>query len=115
MSALVKTIIGKIFILAQVLFFIALGILGLLLPIMPGFVFLMIAALIAARYFPAFESRLNRNRYTAECMRMHNRFVNLHIWDRVRLCFWGSLKFTLNGIEWTWKYFERQLRKLVQT
>ena len=109
-----KTIVGKIIIFAQLLFFIALGLLGLLIPVLPGLVFLMIAALIAARYFPALETWLHKNRYSAECMHISNRFSDLHIRDKARLCFWGTLKVTLNGIEWTWQLFERQLKKLVQ-
>ena len=110
-----KTIFGKIIILAQLLFFIALGLLGLLIPVIPGLLFLMVAALIAAKYFPTLETWLHKNRYSAECMHISNRFSTLHIWDKARLCFWGTLKFTLNGIEWTWQLFERQFKKLAQT
>ena len=110
-----KKIVGKIFVIIQILAMVALGILGLLIPVIPGLIFLLAAALIAARYFPALESRLHRNRYSAECMRLSNSFFNLDIWDRARLCFWSTLKFTLNGVEWTWQFLEKQFRKLVQT
>ena len=110
-----KIIFTKIMVLAQLLFFIILGLLGLLIPVIPGLVFLMIAALIAARYFPALETWLHKNRYSAECMHISNRFSNLDIRDKARLCFWGTLKFTLNGIEWTRQLFARQFRKLGQT
>lgn len=110
-----KKIVGKIFILAQLLLFIALGLLGLVVPVIPGLVFLVAAAVIAARYFPTLETWLHKNRYSAECLHISQRFSNLHIRDKARLCFWGTLKFILNGIEWTWQLFQRQLRKLVQT
>lgn len=40
----------------------ALGAIGLLLPIVPGLLFLAIAACVAASHFPAFGTRLRRNR-----------------------------------------------------
>ena len=110
-----KPIAGKIFILVQVVCLIALGVLGLLIPVIPGLLFLMLAALIAARYCPALEAWLSRNRYAAECMRISNGFLNLDIRDRLRLCFWGTAKFTLNGIEWSVQLLARQFRKLMQT
>ena len=110
-----KYIFGKIFVLAQVLFLVALGLVGLLVPIIPGLLFLMAAALIVARYSPAMESYLTRNRYTADCLRISHRFFTLDTWDKARLCFWSSLKVTLNGVEWTVRLFKRQFRKLLQT
>ena len=110
-----KYLFGKIFVLAQVLFFLALGLVGLLVPIIPGVLLLMLAAVIAARYIPALESRLNRNRYSAECLRLSNSFLNLDIWDKARLCFWSTLKVTLNGVAWTVRLFKRQFRRLLQT
>ena len=99
MVAQVKNIFGKIIVISLMLFFVALGMVGSIFPIIPGLLFLLIAALIAASHFHALESLLNQNRYTAECMRISNYFFDMDIWDKTRLCFWGTLKLTLNSVE----------------
>ena len=48
-----KESVGKLFSFALNLLFVALGIVGIVLLILPGLVFQFIAALIAARHFPA--------------------------------------------------------------
>jgi uncharacterized membrane protein YbaN (DUF454 family) len=45
-----------------VLTLVAIGLLGLLLPIIPGLLFLGIATVIAAHYFPGVDAWLHRNR-----------------------------------------------------
>lgn len=112
MYAHVKNTFGKIITFTLILFFVALGVLGILLPIIPGLLFLIIAALIAARHFPALESCLNQNRYSAKCVRISNSFFDMDIWDKTRLCFWGTLKFTLNSAEWTLHFLGRQFKKI---
>lgn len=109
-----KQTFSKIIIFALVLLLVALGVLGILFPILPGILFLGIAAVIAARHFPALAFCLNQNRYSAECMRISNGFFNLGVWDRIKLCFWSTAKFTVNGMQWTLQFLEKQYRKLMQ-
>lgn len=96
----VKHTVGKLISFALILFFVALGVLGILLPILPGLVFLLIAALIAARHFPALAFCMEQNRYTYKAMRISNGFMDLHWWDKARLCFWGTIKITIDGVDW---------------
>lgn len=55
----------KIVAAAVVLACLVLGVLGLILPIIPGIVFLALAAVIAANYFPGVNAWLRRNRTAA--------------------------------------------------
>lgn len=96
----VKQTFGKVISFALVVFFIALGIVGILLPILPGLLFLLIAALIAARHVPALAFCLEQNRYTYKAMRMSNGFMDLHWWDKIKLGALGTVKLTIDGIEW---------------
>lgn len=96
---------------ALILFFTALGIVGLLLPILPGFVFLFIAAVLASRHIPALARYLERNPYTAKGLPLGRGFLNLSIWGKVRLGLWGLLKVTVDGVAWTSAFVVRQYRK----
>lgn len=96
----VKHTVGRIIGFALVLFFVTLGIVGVVLPIIPGLVFLAIAALIAARHFPPLAFLLERNQYGRRAMRYSNGFMDLDWWDKARLCFWGTVKVTLDGARW---------------
>ena len=96
----VKQSVGKVISFALILFFVALGVVGIVLPIIPGLVFMFIAALIAARHFPALAFVLERNRYSARALRYSNGFMDLGWWDKIRLCFWGTVKVTLEGVQW---------------
>jgi uncharacterized membrane protein YbaN (DUF454 family) len=96
----VKHTVGKIISFALILVFVALGVIGILLPILPGLVFMLIAALIAARHFPALGWLLERNRYSRKALQVSNGFMDLGWWDKLRLCFWGTVKITLDGVQW---------------
>jgi len=96
----VKHTVGKIISFALVIFFVALGVLGILLPILPGLLFLFIAALIASRHIPALAFCMEQNRYTYKAMRMSNGFMDLHWWDKIKLGVLGTVKLTIDGIEW---------------
>jgi uncharacterized membrane protein YbaN (DUF454 family) len=96
----VKFTMGKVISFACILFFVVLGVIGILLPILPGLLFLFIAALIASRHFPALAFCLEQNRYTYKAMRVSNGFMDLNWWDKTRLCFWGTIKVTIDGINW---------------
>jgi uncharacterized membrane protein YbaN (DUF454 family) len=79
-------------------FLTVLGLVGLVLPIIPGMLFLLLAALMASRHSPTLARFLDSNRYTARMRHFGSGFSKQTIWGKVRLCFWGTLKVTLNGI-----------------
>ncbi len=108
----VKQSFGKVISFALILFFVALGVIGIILPIIPGLVFLFIAALIAARHYPVVGFMLERNRYSASAMRYSNGFMELGWWGKSRLVFWGSIKLVVDSVDWTIKLLARGVGKL---
>lgn len=74
-------------IIALLLIFVclALGILGLVLPILPGLLFLAIAAIIAARHFPAVDARLRSNPWTHGVIQEVDRMSGLALKTKLRL------------------------------
>ena len=69
-----KESVGKLFSFALILLFVALGI---VLLILPGLVYQFIAALIAARHFPALAFDMERHTYSHRAMRYSHGFMEL--------------------------------------
>ena len=92
---------NKVISFALIGVFVVLGIVGLALPILPGVLFFLIAAIMASRHIPALENYLHQNPYTAKSMRLSNRFSRLDFWGKVQFCCWGFLKVTADAVEWT--------------
>ncbi len=90
--------------------FIVLGILGLALPILPGILFLLIAAIMASRHSPALANYLEQNPYTAKSVHMSHRFSHLDFLGKVRICAWGVLKITMDSVEWGIRVIRKILR-----
>ena len=109
----VKHTVGKVFSFALILFFVTLGIVGVLLPILPGLLFLFIAALIGARHFPPLAFLLERNRYSRRAMRYSNGFMDLDWWGKTRLAFWGTVKLTVDGFDWAIRALGRVIDSLL--
>ncbi len=62
-----------------------LGAAGLILPIIPGLLFLAIGAFIAAKHFPWVEGRLRRSRTLAGHLDRANAFSSLSFTDKLRV------------------------------
>jgi uncharacterized membrane protein YbaN (DUF454 family) len=88
----------KLVALGLVLACATIGVLGLLLPIVPGVLFLAIAALIATRHFPAVAERLRANRTFGRHMAWTDRFAALPLGQQVRVAGLVCAKLTLEGI-----------------
>jgi len=74
------------------------GVAGLVLPIIPGLLFLAIAVLIVARYFPSMGARLRRNRTIGRHLDRADGFLDLTLWRKVQLGCLLCAKFVLDGI-----------------
>jgi uncharacterized membrane protein YbaN (DUF454 family) len=67
---------------------VVIGVAGLVLPIIPGLLFLAIAALIAARHFPSIEARLRRHRAVREHLGIADRFRHLDLAAKAQVVGW---------------------------
>ena len=61
-SSRLNSLLAKLLTLMFVLICLAVGVVGLILPIIPGLLFLAIAAMIAARHSPSLDRWLWKNR-----------------------------------------------------
>ena len=61
-SSRLNSLLAKLLTLMFVLICLAVGVVGLILPIIPGLLFLAIAAMIAARHSPSLDRWLRKNR-----------------------------------------------------
>ncbi len=113
MIASIKYTAGKLAALTLILFLLALGILGILLPVLPGLLFLLIAALVAAHHFPAIAFLLKQNCYSRSALHISESFMTLSLADKLRLCFWGSIKVTMDSFIWALSMINKIARKLL--
>jgi hypothetical protein len=88
----------KVIACVLVLACVALGVVGLVLPIIPGLLFLAIAAFIAARHFPRVDARLRRHRAIVKHLNHADRFRHLSIPRKMRLAGWLSVKMLLDSV-----------------
>ena len=90
--------VASVFAFAILVLCVAVGLLGLLLPVLPGLLFLAFAALIAARLFPRFEVTLRRNRFFAPYLDQSQNFMQLSWRGQLRFVCWMTLKVIVDGI-----------------
>ncbi|HEX6994882.1 MAG TPA: DUF454 family protein [Gammaproteobacteria bacterium] len=76
-----------------------LGLIGIVLPVIPGLVFLALAALIVARHVPSVDARLRRHRVLGRHMHRVDRFFGLGLADRMRVAGLVALKGVLDGLD----------------
>ena len=75
-----------------------LGAIGLVLPIIPGLLFLAIGIVIVARHFPSLERRLRGHRTIGRHLDTADGFASLTVWDKVQLGSLLGVKLLLDGI-----------------
>ena len=87
-------IVASVLVLACV----AIGIVGLVLPIIPGLIFLAIAAVIAARYYPSVHALMRRHRATARHLHAADSFARLSPAEKFQIAGWYCAKLVLDGL-----------------
>src|SRR6187551_2570574 len=91
--------VATVFAVGILLLCIAIGLLGLLLPVLPGLLFLAFAALIAAKLFPPFEKILRGNRWFAPYLEQSENFTRLSWRGKIRFVCWMTLKVVIDGFK----------------
>lgn len=76
-----------------------LGLLGLVLPIIPGLLFLFLAALLLAKISSRFDSLLNSNKEMRYWRRRWQLSNSLPLIQRIKLSFWVVAGAVVNGVE----------------
>jgi uncharacterized membrane protein YbaN (DUF454 family) len=80
-----KHVISKLTVLILVVLCLALGVVGLLLPIIPGLLFLALAAALVARHSPWAGERLRRHRGIGRCLDHADGFIDSDWSAKLRL------------------------------
>lgn len=76
----------------------ALGLLGLLVPVLPGVVFLLLAALCVSFASPRAHQHLSRHAAYRKLRHRWDAGAGLGTFDRARLAFWTSAQACLDGL-----------------
>ncbi len=92
-------LVFKVLCLVLVGFLFLLGLAGLVLPIIPGILFLFLAAILLAKISRRFDTLLNSNKEMRYWRRRWNTTQSLPLSQRVKLCFWMVAKAVVNGVE----------------
>ena len=88
-------VLTKVICIALIACFVVVGLIGLVLPIIPGLIFLFIAAILLARISSRFDSILKRNSTVQGWMKHADTINGLTFSQRVRLSFWMSARIIL--------------------
>lgn len=102
---------AKAFAVVAVAVCLLIGAVGLVLPIVPGILFLGLAVLIAARWSPGLEKALRRNRTLGGYLDQTAGFERLSAPRQVKLAAWLALKAIVDSIVWTIAACTRLLRR----
>jgi uncharacterized membrane protein YbaN (DUF454 family) len=89
---------GKLVACVLVLACVAVGVVGLVLPVIPGLLFLAIAALIAARHFPSLAARLRRHRAFDRHLNKADGFLALRRPQKIQVAGWLCVKVFLDSL-----------------
>jgi uncharacterized membrane protein YbaN (DUF454 family) len=89
---------AKIIACVTVVACVAIGIIGLVLPIIPGLLFLAIAVVIVARHVPWLEARLRRHRGIGKHLDRSNAFLSLSLPAKMQVAGLLCVKMLLDGL-----------------
>jgi uncharacterized membrane protein YbaN (DUF454 family) len=89
---------GKVLACVVAVAFLALGAVGLILPIIPGLLFLALAAFIVVKSFPSVEALARRHRVMDQHLDRIDRMHDLNLGSKIRLAGLLSVKMLLDGL-----------------
>ncbi len=77
--------------------FLVLGLVGLVIPIIPGVLFLLLAALCASSASPLIAEKFQRNRHWRRYQRHWQHSEGMTVFQRSRLAFWLTARALVEG------------------
>ncbi len=90
----------KLIAVAVIVACLALGAAGLILPLLPGLLFLAFAAVIAAKLSPSFEQMLRQNPTLAGYLDRTDGFAALPLGKKVQVACLLCVKMLIDGVAW---------------
>lgn len=96
-TKLIGDLTAKVIAGLLILFCIAIGAIGLILPVIPGLLFLAFAALIIAKHSSWAERWLRKSRTMSGYLDSADGFLSLPGWEKVRYGAWLCLKMVIDG------------------
>lgn len=97
-SNLIAGLFAKIIACIFIVLFLALGLLGLIMPIIPGLLFLAIAAMITANISPVADRWLRKSSTMRGYLDSGAGFSNLTFWGKTQYSCWLLLKVFIDSI-----------------
>lgn len=79
--------------------FVLIGLVGLVLPIIPGFLFLFLAAILLARISSRFKYLLHNHTTSKRWMKHWHSTKALSLMQRLKLSFWVAARSAVNAVE----------------
>lgn len=99
----VRGFVSKLLLAVLALICLAVGLLGLVLPLIPGLLFLLLAALCIARLSPALEARVKGLPGARAWSGHSDHLSGLSVADKCRYGFWMTLKVVVDTLERGWR------------
>lgn len=93
-----NNLVAKLFAVFFILICLAVGVVGIILPIIPGLLFFAMAAMIAANFFPAIDVWLRKSKTMSRYLDSSDGFFQLTIWGKVQYCGWLCVKIFIDSI-----------------
>jgi uncharacterized membrane protein YbaN (DUF454 family) len=94
---LLENLTAKVVLASFVVICLVLGLAGLILPIIPGVLFLSIAAVLAARHSPSLESWLRQSPTMTRYLDSADGFERLNLGQKIQFAGWLCLKMLVDG------------------
>jgi uncharacterized membrane protein YbaN (DUF454 family) len=91
---------AKVIACGVIVVFLLLGLAGLILPLLPGLLFIGIAAIVAAKVSPKFGDLLRQNPTLGAYLDRTDSFVALPWLKRIQVAALLLLKMTIDGVAW---------------
>jgi uncharacterized membrane protein YbaN (DUF454 family) len=92
--------IVKLLVAVAIAILLVVGLVGLLLPILPGILFIFVAAFLLTRYFPSIDRRLRRNRTVSGYLDDSETIAGLEWPQKLKLGALLTARAGLRGVEW---------------
>ena len=107
--------LGKVAGLFLFFVFLALGLVGLVLPIIPGLLFLLLALYVLSRISNRFAFLVRRNSWFRRSLRRLSHVRTLPPSDWLRLGFWMTARGAVNAVSGITRFFSRAVTRSGQT